>query len=117
MDAIARKLNDQGVPPSHGRKWEHSGVAYILRNERYIGDSLWQKTYATESFPPQQVRNKGELPQYYAEGTHPPILSKEVFEAAQRLAADRKPPAVNEPVTLSPVSRRIVCGECGRSFR
>ena len=117
MDAIARKLNEQGVPPSQGKKWGHTGVAYILRNERYIGDSLWQKTYATESFPPQQVRNKGELPKYYAEGTHPPILSKEVFEAAQRLAADRKPPAVDEPLTLSPFSRRIVCGQCGKSFR
>ena len=117
MDAIARKLNEQGVPPSQGKKWGHTTVAYILRNERYIGDSLWQKTYATESFPPQQVRNKGELPQYYAEETHPPILSKEVFEAAQRLAADRKPLAVFEPLTLSPFSRRIVCGQCGRSFR
>ena len=116
-DAIARKLNEQGVPPSQGKKWGHSGVAYILRNERYIGDSLWQKTYATESFPTQQVRNKGELPQYYAEETHPPILSKEVFEASQRLAADRKPSAADEPATLSPLSRRIVCGQCGRSFR
>ena len=116
-DAIARKLNKQGVPPSQGKKWGHTAVTYILRNERYLGDSLWQKTYATESFPPQQVRNKGELPKYYAMETHPPILSKEVFEAAQRLAADRKPTAVNEPVTLSPFSRRIVCSQCGRSFR
>lgn len=116
-DAIARKLNKQGVQPSQGKKWGHSAISYILRNERYIGDSLWQKTYATESFPTQQVRNKGELPQYYAEETHPPILSKEVFEAAQRLAADRKPLAVVEPVTLSPFNRRIVCGHCGRSFR
>lgn len=116
-DAIARKLNEQGVPPSQGKKWGHSAVIYILRNERYIGDSLWQKTYATESFPTQQVRNKGELPQYYAEETHPPILSKEVFEAAQRLAADRKPPAVDEPRILSPFNGRIVCGQCGRSFR
>lgn len=117
MDAIARKLNEQGVPPSQGKKWGHTGVAYILRNERYIGDSLWQKTYATESFPTQQVRNKGELPKYYAEETHPPILSKEIFEAAQRLAADRKPLTVDEPVTLSPFNGRIVCGQCGRSFR
>lgn len=117
MDAIARKLNEQGVPPSQGKKWGHSGVAYILRNERYIGDSLWQKTYATESFPTQQVRNKGELPKYYAEETHPPILSKEIFEAAQRLAADKKPRAVDELAMRSPLSRRIVCGQCGRSFR
>lgn len=116
-DAIARKLNEQGVPPSQGKKWGHSGVAYILRNERYIGDSLWQKTYATESFPTQQVRNKGELPKYYAEETHPPILSKEIFEAAQRLAADKKPHAVDELAMHSPLSRRIVCGQCGRSFR
>lgn len=115
-DAIARKLNEQGVPPSQGKKWGHSGVTYILRNERYIGDSLWQKTYATESFPTQRVRNKGELPKYYAEKTHLPILSREVFEAAQRLAADRKLLAVDEPVTLSPFSRRIACGQCGRSF-
>lgn len=115
-DAIARKLNEQDVPPPQGKKWGHTTVAYILRNERYIGDSLWQKTYATESFPPQQVQNKGELPQYYAEKTHPPILSKEIFEAAQRLATDRKPSAVAEPVKLSPFSRRIVCGQCGRSF-
>lgn len=116
-DAIAKKLNEQGVPPSQGKKWGHSGVAYILRNERYIGDSLWQKTYATESFPTQQVRNKGELPKYYAEETHPPILSKEIFEAAQRLAADKKPHVVDEPAMHSPLSRRIVCGQCGRSFR
>lgn len=117
-DAIARKLNEQGVQPSQGKKWGHSAISYILRNERYIGDSLWQKTYATESFPTQQVRNKGELPQYYAEGTHPPILSKEVFEAAQRLMTDKNSAISGEPSTaVSPFSRRIVCGQCGRSFR
>ena len=116
--AITRKLNKQGVPPPQGKKWGRYGVRYILRNERYIGDSLWQKTYATESFPPRQVRNKGELPKYYAEGTHLPILSKDVFEAAQQLAADREVTIGDgEPTLVSPFSKRIICCECGKLFR
>lgn len=117
VDSIARKLNERGIAPPKGKSWVNYRVTYILRNERYIGDSLWQKTYTTESFPPQQMRNRGEVPQYYAEGTHPPILSREIFEAAQRLAAERKTPAMDESKLLSPFAKRITCGKCGKSFR
>ena len=75
MDEIAARLNRESVAVRSGlenRKWIHSAISYILSNERYIGDSLWQKTYATDTLPARQVRNHGERQQYYAEATHPP---------------------------------------------
>ena len=61
----------------------------MLSNERYVGDSLWQKTYMTDAFPPVMVRNRGEKEMYYAEATHPAIITKEEFDAVQMLLGQR----------------------------
>ena len=62
----------------------------MLSNERYIGDSLWQKTYATDTLPRKQIKNTGACLQYYVEGTHPAIIAKSTYEAVQLLRAERK---------------------------
>lgn len=42
---IARELKKLNIPTKCGKEiWRPSHVAYILRNERYIGDSFYQKT-------------------------------------------------------------------------
>ena len=55
-------------------------------NEKYVGDTLCQKTYKT-GFPFVQKINQGEVDQFYVEGTHPAIVSREVFDKAQALRA------------------------------
>ena len=50
-DLIAKRLNAEGIPTNQNKIWRNSGVHYILTNERYIGDSLWQKSYTTDTFP------------------------------------------------------------------
>ena len=120
MDEIAAWLNWEDIPVRLGiksRKWIRSAVSYILSNERYIGDSLWQKTYATDTLPARQVRNHGEREQYYAEGTHPPIIDKETFLAAQALKSRRieKRGAVQRQ--RFPLHGMIVCGVCGTIYR
>lgn len=42
----------------------------ILRNEKYIGDALFQKTYTTDFLNKTRVKNNGLVPQYYVEGDH-----------------------------------------------
>ena len=89
MEAIAEELNRENIPvklTGHNRKWFYTAISYILSNERYMGDSLWQKTYATDTLPTRQVRNHGEREQYYAEATHAPIIEKEIFQAVQELS-------------------------------
>ncbi|MDR3600462.1 MAG: recombinase family protein [Desulfosporosinus sp.] len=63
-------------------KWAESTVRDIIKNEKYIGDALLQKTI-TKDFKKKQ--NKGQVPMYYVKDTHPAIVSREDFENAQKL--------------------------------
>ena len=62
VDEIAEKLNQT---QAGSRRWYNTTIRYILSNERYIGDSLWQKTYATDTLPRKQIKNTGACLQYY----------------------------------------------------
>lgn len=120
MDDIAGGLNADGVPVriSDERIWRNSAISYILSNERYVGDSIWQKTYATDTLPPVQVKNHGERQRYYAYNTNPAIISKETFAAAQdlksRRGAGRDPAKRHIPY---PLRQKIYCEKCGTLFR
>ena len=84
--AIADMLNEMNAPKRFGcDTWRTNTVGYILSNERYIGDALLQKRYTTDTLPFILKYNRGQKAQYYVECTNPPIISKEVYEAAQRL--------------------------------
>ena len=118
---ITNRLNADGIvfgDSDPERKWTVSSVSYILSNERYIGDSLWQKKYSTEEFPPKKVRNHGERQQYYAAGTQEAIIDKETFDAAQELRKRRVEQRHDDPIKTADVFRgRLRCGECGSTFR
>ena len=89
--AIADMLNEMGAPKRFGfDTWRTNTVGYILSNERYIGDALLQKNFTTDTLPFMLRRNRGQKAQYYVEGTNPPIISKEVYEAAQRLLSSTR---------------------------
>lgn len=93
ITVILKYLQSERAP---GLNWSENGINYILRNERYIGDSLWQKSFVPNILPLRQQRNKGELPKYYCENTHEAIISKEEFESVRALMKSRsnyhKPP-------------------------
>ena len=68
--AITQELNRQGILPRDGKPWTVYRVRYILSNERYIGDSLFQKKYIADPLSHRSVRNHGERDQYYFRDTH-----------------------------------------------
>ncbi len=96
------------------REWKNGTVDYILNNERYIGDALLQKKYTTENFPFRRRRNNGEKAMYYVSNSHPPIISKEQFEAVKSLQKIRRQTKLRQKYALS---KLLVCGECGHPFR
>ena len=65
------------------KKWIPSTVLKILSNEKYIGDALLQKTVTTDFLTKKRVVNSGIAPQYYVEGSHEAIISRDVFMRAQ----------------------------------
>ena len=94
------------------REWRASTIRYILRNERYTGDAMLQKTYTTETLPYRRKINKGECTKYFVEESNQAIISKETFEAVQRLFKERYKLRSSKPGEL-PLSGAVVCGVCG----
>lgn len=80
MDKIAVGLERDGIlTGAGGKKWHTSTINKILRNEKYIGDALLQKTYTTDFLNKTRVKNNGLVPQYYIEGDHEAIIPKGIY--------------------------------------
>lgn len=113
---IARLMDESGFKPiMGGSKWGKSTIRDMLSNEKYIGDSLLQKTCGTLH---KRRLNRGELPQYYIENSHEPIISKEDFAKVQDKLKERSH-KYNFGVDYSvryPLSGKIKCGVCGSNY-
>lgn len=115
--SIATLLNRENIPRRYNqKKWYHSTIHYILNNERYMGDALLQKKYTTETLPFRKVRNHGAKTQYYVENANPAIVSREIYEAAQKLQKTRHTPSCKRKMAY-PLTGMLRCPDCGRSFR
>lgn len=111
---IATILN--GSIESNKSKWTATGIQYILSNEKYVGDSLLQKTYTPQIFPLRNQPNKGELDKFYVKNSHQPIISREVFEATnQRLHRNKEKQNINQNNHL--FTGMIVCKKCGWAYK
>lgn len=112
---IAIELTQRGIPNKFGQPyWSESTVKYMLHNEKYIGDTLCQKTY-TEEFPFVGKRNRGEQDQYYIQNTHPAIISRKTFQAVHDLLTTKSSSSTGKGEDLF-LSKKITCGECGTTF-
>ena len=124
MLKIARGLEADGILNGAGReKWHTSNINQILRNEKYIGDALLQKTYTTDFLTKTRVRNHGIVPQYYVENSHEAIIPREIFMLAQeeqirRRIVHKSPNGKNRTFSgIHCFSNMIICGGCGEFYR
>lgn len=86
-EAIAKELNQEQVPTKKGGRWTSTSIRDIIRNEKYTGDCIFQKTYTDSNF--NRHKNDGHLDQYYVPDHHEAIISHEDFEAAAALIEQR----------------------------
>ena len=116
---IAHQLNVAGVPTKLGGEvWRHYRVSFILRNEKYVGDSLYQKTCREVTVPFKQARNRGQEDMYYAQNTHEGIIDRDTFERVQALHKKRTAHMdTTGGKNIYPLTSRIRCVECGSIFR
>ena len=73
-----------GVEPEYNTNWTSSSVLDILRNERHCGDVLARKTFTPNFKNHKSKKNRGERQQVKKYDNHEAIVSREVFEAANR---------------------------------
>ena len=106
------------LPELQNIKWTYKGVTRILKNEKYTGNSLWQKRFTTDDFPHKKVKNRGERQQYYAQETHPQIIDQETFDRAQVLMSKQNRHKAPTPEASHSAFRgALICGHCGCLLR
>ena len=82
---IAKELNAKGIPTKRGSRWTGHTINGMIKNEKYSGDVIFQKTYSDDTFT--RRRNNGERDQFFAQGHHEAIISHEDFDAANDMIA------------------------------
>lgn len=124
MLKIARGLEADGILNGAGReKWHTSNINQILRNEKYIGDALLQKTYTVDFLTKKRVKNNGLVPQYYVENSHEAIIPREIFmqvqeELIRRRIVHTSPNGKKRTFSSNHCfAQMILCGNCGEVFR
>lgn len=125
---IKEGLEADNIPSSNGKsEWSVSAIQGILRNEKYCGDVLLQKTFISDCIDGKAVKNTGQLPMYLIRNNHEAIIDRSKFEQVQvelaRRAGTRK---ATPKATVSglacysgkyALTERLVCGECGTLYR
>lgn len=125
---IAKQLTDENVPTmGGGNRWFSERIKSILKNEKYKGDALLQKTYITDPISKRVKKNNGELPMYYVENSHPAIIERIIFDRVQeeiaRRAGKKKVKQTGTKTELGRYSGKyaltelLYCGECGTPYR
>lgn len=121
---IATMFSKEGVPMTFGGKeWCPSHLYRVLTNEKYMGDTLFLKTFNADPLTKRRIKNTGQREQYYAENTHPAIIDKATWLCVQlelqrqeQYCIDHRLHTYHRSCIKNPLSSRIVCSICGRTF-
>ena len=124
---ITRYLNENHVmtPTEHIRKngvnkksfhekgiklWSSSSIGDILKNEIYLGKTIWNKSRSAHVGAKRQIKNDRSEWQV-VEGTHEPIVSQELFDKANEKAFTHIPKKRVKSKKPSPL---LFCPYCDR---
>ena len=119
---IARELMKKGVLTARGnKKWTGDAVYKILKNEKYMGHCLAQKTVTVDFLTHKRIPNKNLEPQYLIKNSLPKIISEDDWNAVQQ-ELKRRSKMLHDPDEkyrmtysgVSPFSNKLFCGQCGR---
>lgn len=124
LKQIGESLESYGILTAAGKaRWRPETIKKILKNEKYIGDALLQKTYTVDVLTKKRVKNNGIVPQYYVENSHEAIIPRDLYMQVQEemlrrtnlhSGADRKKRVYSSKYALSSI---VYCPRCGDIYR
>jgi len=116
---IAQKLKQMNVDTVKNGVWNGERVIAIIKNEKYTGNALLQKKFVVDHLSKKLSWNRGNLPKYYAEDTHPAIIDQATFDLAQSILQKRRVRCTTKSDSRNryPFSSIIRCGICGKKYK
>ncbi len=127
MRNIKNVLENKVVLTATGKKiWNESLISSILKNEKYVGDALLQKTYTLDCITHKVVKNKGERPMFLVTDHHDPIVDRDTYNRVQQELARRSSKRkISDKTTTEQgkysskyaLTELLICGQCGTPYR
>ena len=128
LQQIKEYLEEHKIKTATGKEtWATAVIQKILKNEKYKGDSLLQKTYTEDFITGKKSKNVGQRDLYYITNSHPGIITAEIFDKVQEEMAKRARVVRKEDGTVESSTSKyngkyllgnlLVCGDCGASYR
>lgn len=83
---IAESLMDSHIPTVTGLdNWSNPAIYNILKNEKYKGEIIMQKTFTVDCFSHKSRKNNGEKPKYRLKNGIPSIIPESRWDLVQEL--------------------------------
>ena len=127
MKGIKNVLESKKLLTSMGNKiWNESFIRSILKNEKYVGDALLQKTYTLDCITHKVVKNYGERPMYLVTDHHDPIIDRDTYNRVQqelarrsskRKISDKTKTEQGKYSSKYALTELLICGKCGTPYR
>lgn len=128
LQQIKEYLEVHHIKTATGKEtWATAVIQKILKNEKYKGDSLLQKTYTEDFITGKKSKNGGQRERYYITNSHSAIISDEIFDKVQEEMSKRARLVHKEDGAVEPSTSKyngkyllgnlLVCGDCGTSYR
>lgn len=124
VDYIARIFKAEKIKNWDGKyNWQASTLDSMLRNEKYMGDAILQKSYTADFLSKRRVLNDGALSKYHIKGDHEPIIDVETWEIVQaelerrnKYCKDHFTNAYSQKSENNPFYAKIICSNCGNVY-
>lgn len=115
---IARELREEGIHPMRVKEWSNTVILRVIRNEKYCGDLVQKKTYTPDFLSHDKKYNRGQEEFIIIKDHHEPIISRELFDEANRILDEKSRSQKGKAKYSSryPFSGKIKCGCCGASY-
>lgn len=127
LSNIKKVLESKEFLTSTGKKtWNVSHIQSILKNEKYVGDALLQKTFTSDCITHKVVKNYGERPMYLVTNHHDPIVDRDTYNRVQQEFARRSGKRKVSDKTITEqgkysgkyaLTELLICGHCGTPYR
>lgn len=120
---IRKYMEERGILSPQGVKtWSQASVQTMLTNERYIGDILLQKFFVEDHLSHKMLKNDStEVPSYYIQNHHRPIILRKQFERVQIIRSMRRMQHSRADERMGaclqyPIGDKLRCPYCGSTL-
>lgn len=124
VTAIAQDLTQRNVSRRNGQTvWTRNHVYQILKNEKYAGDAILQKTYTVNCLTHERAKNTGQKPMVFVQDCHDAIIDRQTYDTVRlelekrRRSAKRGSEEKGTYTTRYCLSRLLICPYCGSTYK